>query len=160
MKINKTICIDQDLIYSEKIHELIKSQKFSGLINDLLRTHLNINTSKVSEDLAKEELEQRLKEISVRKTELQKHPNVEVLENIYPFDFMKNRSVPSCFLLSENEKNAVIKFLETPIHKFPKIDSTDPVAERFGAKIGDMIYIKRYGGSELTYRVVIKPGSG
>ena len=76
MKINKTICIDQDLIYSEKIHELIKSQKFSGLINDLLRTHLNINTSKVSEDLAKEELEQRLKEISVRKTELQKQLDI------------------------------------------------------------------------------------
>ena len=94
------------------------------------------------------------------RTELSKHPNVEVLENIYPFDFMKNDLVPECYLLTEEEKNAVLDFKDTPIYKFPKYEVSDPVAVRFGAKVGDMIYIKRNGGSELSYRVVIKTGSG
>jgi len=94
------------------------------------------------------------------RSELAKHPNVEVLENIYPFDFMKNNLVPECYLLSEEEKNAVVDYLDTPIYKFPKYEVSDPVPVRFGAKIGDMIYIKRNGGLELSYRVVIKTGSG
>lgn len=32
------------------------------------------------------------------KSELLKHPNVEILQGIYPFDFMKNIVVPECFL--------------------------------------------------------------
>jgi DNA-directed RNA polymerase subunit H (RpoH/RPB5) len=92
--------------------------------------------------------------------ELCEHPNVEVLEDIYPFDFMKNAMVPECYLLSNEEKEAVIKMTETPLDKFPKFESTDPIPTRFGAKIGDMIHIKRYGGLELSYRVVVKPGSG
>lgn len=94
------------------------------------------------------------------RSELAKHPNVEVLENIYPFDFMKNCLVPECYLLSDEEKKAVLDFLDTPIYKFPKYEVSDPVPVRFGAKIGDMIYVKRYGGQELTYRVVVKTGSG
>jgi len=94
------------------------------------------------------------------RSELAKHPNVEVLENIYPFDFMKNSLVPECYLLSEEEKNAVVDYLDTPIYNFPKYEVSDPVPVRFGAKIGDMIYIKRDGGLELSYRVVIKTGSG
>jgi len=93
------------------------------------------------------------------RTELAKHPNVEFLKNIYPFDFMKNNIVPQCFLLSDEEKNAVIDFLDTPIHKFPKFEVTDPIPVRFGAKIGDMIYIKRNGGLDLSYRVVVKAGT-
>jgi len=88
--------------------------------------------------------------------ELSKHPNIEILENIYPFDFMKNNIVPQCYLLSDEEKNAVIDFLDTSIYKFPKIEVTDPISVRFGAKIGDMIYIKRNGGMDLSYRVVVK----
>lgn len=94
------------------------------------------------------------------KTELVKHPNVEILENIYPFDIMKNSVLPECFLLSEEEKNAVLETLETPLKNFPKFELSDPVVVRFGAKIGDMFYIKRYGGLELSYRVVVKTGSG
>jgi|688.fasta_scaffold308250_3 DNA-directed RNA polymerase subunit H (RpoH/RPB5) len=92
--------------------------------------------------------------------ELSEHPNVEVLENIYPFDFMKNIMVPECYLLSSEEKEAVIKMMDTPLHNFPKFESTDPIPTRFGAKVGDMFHIKRYGGLELSYRVVVKPGSG
>jgi DNA-directed RNA polymerase subunit H (RpoH/RPB5) len=92
-------------------------------------------------------------------SELSKYPNVEVLENIYPFDFMKNSLVPVCYLLSDEEKEAVFDFLDTPINNFPKFEVSDPVPVRFGAKIGDMIYIKRYGGLELSYRVVVKTGS-
>lgn len=94
------------------------------------------------------------------KTELLKHPNVEILENIYPFDIMKNSVLPECFLLSEEEKNAVIEILDTSLNNFPKFELSDPVAVRFGAKVGDMFYIKRNGGLELSYRVVVKTGSG
>lgn len=94
------------------------------------------------------------------KSELANHPNVEILENIYPFDFMENNLVPECYLLSEEEKNAVLKFLDTPIYKFPKIEVDDPISVRFGAKIGDMIFIKQNGGLEFRYRVVIKTESG
>ena len=92
--------------------------------------------------------------------ELLMHPNVEILENIYPFDLMKNIVVPECFLLSEDEKNAVLDILDTSIHKLPKIEITDPISERLDAKIGDLIYIKRNGGRDITYRVVVKPGTG
>jgi len=94
------------------------------------------------------------------KTEVLKYPNVEILENIYPFDIMKNKVVPKCFLLSDDEKEAVMEILDTPLHNFPKFELSDPIAVRFGAKIGDMFYIKRDGGRELTYRVVVKTGSG
>ncbi len=94
------------------------------------------------------------------KTELAKHPNVEILENIYPFDIMKNNVVPKCFLLSDDEKKAVMEILDTPLNNFPKFELSDPIVVRFGAKIGDMFYIKRDGGRELSYRVVVKTGSG
>lgn len=94
------------------------------------------------------------------RSELANHPNVEVLENIYPFDFMENNIVPECYLLSEEEKNAVVKFLDTPVYKFPKIEVSDPISVRFGAKIGDVIFIKQNGGLEFRYRVVIKTDSG
>ena len=93
------------------------------------------------------------------RSELANHPNVEVLENIYPFDFMENNIVPECYLLSEEEKNAVVKFLDTPAYKFPKIEVSDPIPVRFDAKIGDMIFIKQNGGLEFRYRVVIKTDS-
>ena len=94
------------------------------------------------------------------KSELLKHPNVEILESIYPFDFMKNIVVPECFLLSEDEKNAVLNIVDTPIYKLPKIETIDPISERLDAKIGDIIYIKRNGGKDISYRVVVKPGTG
>ena len=94
------------------------------------------------------------------RSELAKHPNVEVLESIYPFDFMENNIVPECYLLSEEEKNAVVKFLETPAYKFPRIEISDPVPVRFGAKLGDVIFIKQNGGLEFRYRVVVKTDSG
>ena len=94
------------------------------------------------------------------RSELVKYPNVEVLENIYPFNFMNNVLVPKCFLLSEDEKNAMVKLYDTPIYNFPKFEVTDPIPVRLGAKIGDMIYMERGGGKEFTARVVIKSGSG
>lgn len=94
------------------------------------------------------------------KSELLKHPNVEILESIYPFDFMKNIVMPECFLLSEDEKNSVLNILDTPIYKLPKIETIDPISERLDAKIGDIIYIKRNGGKDISYRVVVKPGTG
>lgn len=87
--------------------------------------------------------------------ELSKHPNIEMLENIYPFDFMKNNILPECCLLSEQEKNAVVEFLKTPLHNFPKIEKTDPISIRFNAKPNDMFYFKQNGGLEIRYRVVI-----
>ena len=89
--------------------------------------------------------------------ELSDNPNVEVLEDIYPFDIMNNVCVPPMYLLSSEEKEAVLKSSKTPLDKFPKIETTDPISIRFDAKVGDLFHIKRYGGRELSYRVVVKP---
>ena len=90
---------------------------------------------------------------------LAKYPNVSVLENVYPYDFMKNALVPECHLLTEQEKEAVLKLYETPLHTFPKFEIDDPIPKRFGAKVDDLFYIKRQGGSEVSFRVVVKTGS-
>lgn len=64
------------------------------------------------------------------------------------------------FPLKEDEKNAVLNILDTPIDKLSKIETTDPISERLDAKIGDIIYIKRNGGKDISYRAVVKPGTG
>jgi DNA-directed RNA polymerase subunit H len=78
---------------------------------------------------------------------------VEVLDNIYPFDIMKSNLMPEAKLLTEEERDQVVDLSKTPLNKFPKLLVSDPLSKRFGAKPGDMIYIKRK--TELSYRVVV-----
>ena len=105
-------------------------------------------------------IEKKQKLNSFVRTELHNLPNVEVLEDIYPFDFMKSSMIPECFLLSSEEKEAILNIMDTTSDKFPKFENDDPIVKRLGAKIGDIVHIKRYGGSELSYRVVVKSGTG
>jgi len=88
------------------------------------------------------------------------YSHVRILENVYQFDFMKNIVLPRHITLLTNEqKEKVMEMWETELHHFKKILSTDPVAKRYGARVGDMFYIERDGGKEIDYRVVVLPGT-
>lgn len=128
-------------IFLARISQLNKEFPNLDKLFFILKTYGNTKTKKINNFV---------------KTELVKHPNVEILESIYPFDFMKNNILPECYLLSEDDKKAVVEFLDTPVSKFPKIDIKDPLSIRFGAKIGDVIFIKQNGGLEFRYRAVVK----
>jgi DNA-directed RNA polymerase subunit H (RpoH/RPB5) len=84
---------------------------------------------------------------------------VRILENIYSFDIVDNFLVPEYRLLTDQEKEAVLKYYNITLDKCPKQSDTDAISKRFGAKIDDMFYIKRRGGREIEYRVVIKDGT-
>jgi DNA-directed RNA polymerase subunit H (RpoH/RPB5) len=93
---------------------------------------------------------------------LNKNPEfsyVRILENVYQFDFTENVVLPKCTLLTTQQKEAVLRIYNTELHLFKKITSADPVAKRFGARVGDMFYIERDGGLEIDYRVVVEPGT-
>ena len=132
-------------IFVSSVEKLTTEYKDLDKLFFVLKTYGNNNPSKLN---------------TFVKIELQKYPNVEILQHIYPFDIMENMILPECHLLTSTEKKAVLEMYDTPLSKFPKMEKSDPVAVRFGAIIGDMIYIKRNGGREITYRVVIKNGSG
>lgn len=83
---------------------------------------------------------------------------VRILENIYPFDIMDNVVLPKVAKLTTEERDMVVKYLKTPLENFKKIESTDPVASRYGAQPGDVLYIVRYGGLEIDFKVVVEPG--
>lgn len=132
-------------IFVSSVDKLSKEYKNLDKLFFVLKTYGKSNPKKLS---------------TFVKNELQKYPNVEILQNIYPFSIMDNMILPECYLLDNDEKEGVIEYYDTSLSKFPKIHKNDPVAVHFNAKIGDMIYIKRNGGREITYRVVIKPNSG
>lgn len=83
---------------------------------------------------------------------------VRILENIYPFDIMDNLVLPKVVKLTPEEREKVIEYTKTPLDQFKKIETTDPVASRFGAQPGDVLYIVRYGGMEIDFKVVVEPG--
>ena len=88
------------------------------------------------------------------KPELSKTPNIEILENIYPFNTLNNINLPKFLLLKNEEKEKILEYMNTELNKFPKIKIDDPISIHFGAKKDDMFKIERYGGQEITYKVV------
>lgn len=81
--------------------------------------------------------------------------HVRIMDNIFVFNFMQNIVMPEFKLLTEAEKEAVIKAYKTPLSNFQKMTVGDPVARFFNAKVGDMFSIVRDGGLERGFRVVV-----
>jgi len=74
-------------------------------------------------------------------------------------DITKHDFVPKHVLLTENEKEDVLKKYNILLRQLPRILLTDPVAKILNAKIGDVIKIIRKSptaGETVYYRVVVK----
>lgn len=67
--------------------------------------------------------------------------------------------IPKHELLSESAVKAVVKKLNTPMEKFPKILASDAQAKLLNAKPGNMIAISRHDPpGEYTYYRIVVPG--
>ncbi|GEM_PF-3015520 len=69
------------------------------------------------------------------------------------FDLMKHKLVPKHVIVSEKEKEEVIRKYG-PLKYFPKISAKDPIVQEIGAKPGDLIRIERPDSIVPFYRVV------
>ena len=72
---------------------------------------------------------------------------------------MKHELVPDFRVLSEKEKAGLLKKLGVDESRLPKMNESDPVIKKIGAKTGDVVEIKRKSisaGVAIYYRVVIK----
>ncbi len=68
--------------------------------------------------------------------------------------------VPKHELLSEDEKEEVLRLLGVKPEQLPKIRVDDPIAKEIGAKVGDIIRIIRESptaGDCIAYRYVVPP---
>lgn len=69
-------------------------------------------------------------------------------------DIVKHESVPEHVLLSEEEREDVIKKYGDP-RFFPKISVKDPAVRQLGVEPGDLIKVSRLGARVPHYRVVV-----
>ena len=66
--------------------------------------------------------------------------------------------VPEHRILSEEEKKALLDKYKISLNQLPMILSSDPMVKQIGAKVGDVIEIKRKSptaGEALYYRLVV-----
>ncbi|MEM5828324.1 MAG: DNA-directed RNA polymerase subunit RpoH/Rpb5 C-terminal domain-containing protein [Candidatus Aenigmatarchaeota archaeon] len=65
---------------------------------------------------------------------------------------------PKYSILSEEEKEELLKKYGAKLSQLPKILVTDPVVKALGAKVGDVIKIERdiLGIKSIYYRVVVE----
>ncbi|MEM5833619.1 MAG: DNA-directed RNA polymerase subunit H [Candidatus Aenigmatarchaeota archaeon] len=65
---------------------------------------------------------------------------------------------PKYSILSENEKEELLKKYNVKLSQLPKIFVDDPVVKALGAKVGDIIKIERniLGIRSIYYRVVVE----
>jgi DNA-directed RNA polymerase subunit H len=71
----------------------------------------------------------------------------------------KHKLVPKHILLSEEEKEELLKKYGITLRELPRILSSDPMAKVLNAKVGDVIKIIRESptaGVSEYYRVVVK----
>ena len=85
--------------------------------------------------------------------------NIEILDNVYPFDFMDNCVLPDMKLLTQEEKNKFLEISKIELSKCRKILVNDPVCKRLGAKVNDLIYVSRMNGLDISYLAVVNPGT-
>ncbi len=65
--------------------------------------------------------------------------------------------VPEFRILSEEEKKEILEKLNITEDKLPKILDSDPAVKKIGAKVGNLLEIKRtskVAGESVYYRIV------
>ena len=82
--------------------------------------------------------------------------DIEILDNVFPFDITKNHIFPKCFILSDEERKQITDVYKTDVDKFPLIKLSDPLCTRYGANLGDFLFIKRNNGEETIFRYVVE----
>ena len=74
-------------------------------------------------------------------------------------DITQHVLVPNHVILSENEKNELIKKYDIELNQLPKILTTDPVSISIGAEPGQVIKIIRKSHTakeSIAYRLVVE----
>lgn len=72
-------------------------------------------------------------------------------------NIFEHRLVPKFRILTEEEKKQILERFKTTEDKLPKILESDPVVKKLGAKVGDVLEIKRsseVSGESVYYRIV------
>ncbi|MCW3989429.1 MAG: DNA-directed RNA polymerase subunit H [Candidatus Bathyarchaeota archaeon] len=84
---------------------------------------------------------------------------VELVPHTLPtFDIFKHKLVSPTEILSEEERERIIKFYHAEAYQFPWIKGSDPVSIILGAKPGDILRKSGYSetaGTHVSYRYVI-----
>lgn len=84
---------------------------------------------------------------------------VELIPHTLPtFDIFKHKLVSPTELLSEEERERIIKFYHAEPYQFPWIKASDPVSIILGAKSGDILKKSGYSetaGTHVSYRYVV-----
>lgn len=73
-------------------------------------------------------------------------------------EHMEHFLIPKHRLLSDEEKDSLLKKYNTNVVSLPIISSTDIIAKQIGAKTGDIVEIKRdsaTAGETFYYRYVV-----
>jgi DNA-directed RNA polymerase subunit H (RpoH/RPB5) len=79
---------------------------------------------------------------------------IKTLENI-----TRHVLVPDHIILTDNEKQSLLKSLKIELNQLPKIFDTDPVSISIGAKSGQILKIIRNSHTakkSIAYRLVIE----
>jgi DNA-directed RNA polymerase subunit H len=79
--------------------------------------------------------------------------------NLKVVDITKHELVPKHELLTEQEKEQLLKQYGITLKQLPRILQSDPMAKVLNAKVGDVIKITRKSetaGESVYYRVVVK----
>ncbi len=84
---------------------------------------------------------------------------VELIPPTLPtFDIFKHKLVSPTEILSEEERERIIKFYHAKPFQFPRIKASDPVSIILGAKPGDILKTSGHSetaGTHVSYRYVI-----
>jgi DNA-directed RNA polymerase subunit H (RpoH/RPB5) len=85
--------------------------------------------------------------------------NVELIPPTIPaFDIFKHKLVSPAEILSDEERDIVIKKYHAKPYQFPKMRTKDPVSIILGARKGDIVRFKQeseLAGLYVTYRYVV-----
>ena len=77
---------------------------------------------------------------------------IELIPPTLPtFDIFKHKLVSPAEILSEEERERIIKFYHAEPHQFPWIKASDPVSIILGAKPGDILKTSGYSETAGTY---------
>lgn len=92
---------------------------------------------------------------------LNSEQNSQHIEYFKESDLMTNKTkhylIPKHILLSKNEKNKFLSDLKCDESHIPRIKNTDPIAQYYGSKVGDIFKIIRHDDNtpSIYYRLCI-----
>ncbi len=75
------------------------------------------------------------------------------------FNILSHKLVPKHEVLSEKEKEELLKKYGITLRQLPRILASDPIVKMLNAKPGDVIRIRRRSptaGESIYYRVVVR----